>query len=246
MGLFSFLKGKHEQKVADLSPLKVDMHSHLVPGIDDGSIDLNNSLELVTGLHRLGYRKLITTPHVMADHYRNSTETIVKGTEALNAFLLKTGIDVQVHPAAEYYLDNEFLQRIKSNDLLSFGERYLLFELPFFSQPDILFQVIFDLQLAGYKPVLAHPERYAYWFKTPEKYEELNDRGVILQANLLSFAGVYGKEAQKTAEFLADRKLIKMLGSDCHNQSQVELLSSIRSEHLSTLLNSGLMLNPTL
>ena len=176
------------------------MHSHLIPGIDDGAPDLNSSIILIKELVSLGFKKIITTPHIMSDIYRNSPENISHGLQELKKEIVKQKIQVEIEAAAEYYVDFEFEQKINDKNLLTFGDNFILIELSFSQAPQNLFEIIFKLQLEGYKVVLAHPERYGFYNK--ENYEELINRGVLFQINLLSLIKYYSSQIQLKAEDL--------------------------------------------
>jgi len=214
---------------ADLSVLKADMHSHLIPAIDDGSQSLDNSLEMIKRFVDLGYQKLITTPHVMSDFYKNDAESIVGGLKKLKEYLKKHGIQIEMEAAAEYYLDEQLLELVEAEKLLTFGDKYVLFELPFIAEPPNLKQLVFEMQTRGYKPILAHPERYGFWYKDFDRYRELHEQGVMLQLNMLSLIGHYSPQARKIAEQLIDEELISFLGSDCHNVAHLDLIDKARS-----------------
>lgn len=247
-----FLKNIFKKKKAlpapqDFAALKTDIHSHLIPGIDDGSKSLDESISLLLGLQSLGFKKVITTPHVMFDYYRNDSEKILKGLKRLREAVKLHKIDMEIDVAAEYYLDDHFESLIEKKDLLTFGDNMVLFELSFFEEPRMLDQVIFKLQLEGYKPVLAHPERYAYWHRSIEKYEQLVEKGVLLQANLGSFSGNYGPEVLKVANFLADNNSLALLGSDTHHMMHIQLFQTLKTNPtIHRLVNSNSLLNSTL
>ena len=249
MGLFGDLFGKKEPVMgpADLSVLGADIHSHFIPGIDDGSQSHAQSMELLDAMHALGYRKVITTPHSMADGYRNPTEVILGGLEKLRAEVARVGLDIRVEAAAEYYLDHELERKVAAGDVLTFGNKLLLFELPFISEPNMLLQVIFQMQTQGYRPVLAHPERYAFWYTDFSKYERLKERGVLFQLNLVALSGAYGPQARQIAERLIDAGAYELLGSDCHNMNHVEAIrNTLTRPYLHKLIASGKLLNSTL
>jgi tyrosine-protein phosphatase YwqE len=249
MGLFGDLFGKKEPVMGpvDLSVLGADIHSHFIPGIDDGSQSLAQSMELLEAMHALGYRKVITTPHSMADGYRNPTEVILGGLEKLRAEVARVGLDIRVEAAAEYYLDHELERKVAAGDVLTFGNKLLLFELPFISEPNMLLQVIFQMQTQGYRPVLAHPERYAFWYTDFSKYERLKERGVLFQLNLVALSGAYGPQARQIAERLIDAGAYELLGSDCHNMNHVEAIrNTLTRPYLHKLIASGKLLNSTL
>jgi len=224
--------------------LKTDLHSHLIPGIDDGAKDMDDALGMIRRFVELGYRKLITTPHVMSDFYRNNAETILGGLKELKENLRKHNISIEIEAAAEYYLDENLTEKIQKKSLLSFGKGYVLFELPFLAEPPNLASVIFELQTNGYKPILAHPERYGFWYNDFNQYRQLRDKGVYLQLNILSLMGHYSPETQKIAERLIDEELISFLGTDCHNPMHQEVMEQVRTKaYLHRLLDSGLLLN---
>ncbi|HEX2616366.1 MAG TPA: CpsB/CapC family capsule biosynthesis tyrosine phosphatase [Flavobacteriales bacterium] len=249
MGLFSklFGGGGPAMPPADLSVLRCDVHSHFIPGIDDGAQTMENSIELIRAMHELGYTKVITTPHVMADGFRNTPEIILAGLQRVREELAAQGIPVEIDASAEYYLDHEFDRLVKERQVIPFGDNYVLFELPFIAEPAILFNVIFQLQTQGYKPVLAHPERYQFWHTDLAKYEALKERGVLFQLNMVALMGAYGPSARKIAEKLIDNGWYELLGSDCHSMNHVEAIKATLSEpYLHKLLASGKLLNAKL
>lgn len=202
------------------------MHSHLLAALDDGVKTHAEAIAIVQQFHQLGYTKLITTPHIMSDTYRNTPEGILNKLGELKQEIAAAGIPVQLEAAAEYYLDETVLDLINADSkLLTFSGAYFLFETNFYSEPYQLNDFIFKSLTNGYKPILAHPERYAYM--TMEKAEELYHRGVLLQINSLSLIGFYGKPIQKLAQKIIDQKWVHLLGSDCHNILQVQLQTEI-------------------
>jgi len=223
--MFSFFKKKREPKRGPL--LKVDLHSHLIPAIDDGSQSLEESMRLIRALHALGYEKLITTPHIMSDAYRNSAENIYNGLEFLREEIQKEALDIKIDAAAEYYLDDGFFDELKKPRILSIADKFLLFETSYFSKPLHIEEMIFAIGAAGYQPIMAHPERYRY-IKEPEKeYKRFKDLGVHFQVNLNSFGGHYGRQAKHLAEYLSHEGMIDFLGSDTHHMKQVETLGKV-------------------
>jgi protein-tyrosine phosphatase len=204
-------------------PFRADMHSHLLPGIDDGVKSLEHSLATIKKLVDQGYEKFVTTPHIMSDTYPNTPAIINEKLATLHEFLAENNMNVEVSAAAEYYLDEFTMSAVNGPDeMLTFGKKFLLFETNYLSEPYILKEFIFNATSRGYNPVLAHPERYQYM--TMEKAEDLIDRGVSLQINILSLSGFYNKAAQKFAEKLIENKMVSFLGTDCHNDMQAAAL----------------------
>jgi tyrosine-protein phosphatase YwqE len=218
--VISFFK-KKTGSIAQI--INTDMHSHLLAGIDDGVKTHEEALLLIQNFSRLGYRKIITTPHIMSDYYRNEPEQIIAKLQELNKVLEANHVPIVVEAAAEYYLDESLLTKINEQKrLLTFGSSHLLFETNFFSEPYLLNEFIFNAITQGYKPVLAHPERYQYM--TMEKAEDLRGRGVLLQLNIPSIVGYYGKPVERMAVKLIEAGWIDMVGSDCHNLLQFKAL----------------------
>jgi tyrosine-protein phosphatase YwqE len=229
MGWLDFLKKKPEEVEAlDLSWLQVDMHSHLIPGIDDGSKSMEESLELIQRLASYGLRKVITTPHIMSEYYRNTPEIIRMGLEDLKKAANLSGISIEIEAAAEYYMDEIFLEKIKAGEeILSFGEGYILVETGFINKPQMLLDIIFHLEMAGFKPILAHPERYQYLIADKKLQEELIERNLLFQVNLLSLTGFYSKQVKDFGEMLIERNAVALFGTDCHNTRYLDMLETL-------------------
>jgi tyrosine-protein phosphatase YwqE len=225
------------------------MHSHLIPGIDDGAKDMEDSLRLIRGLVGLGYRRLITTPHILSDFYPNTPETIGTGLEAVKKELERLKIPVELHAAAEYLMDDEFIRKLEEGEpLLTLKDRMVLVELSFAVPALNLKEILFQLQLKGYQPVLAHPERYLYFGANKGWYDQLKDAGCLFQLNLLSIQGYYGKVSLELAQYLIKKKYIDLLGTDLHHERHLENLanSSRIRETVPRLLDTGLIRNAEL
>ncbi len=217
---------KKSPSISAFQALKVDMHSHLIPGIDDGSPDVATSLELVRGTSALGFEKIITTPHLYRDLYPNDSGGIKAGLKTLTEAMATEGLDVALEAAAEYYIDRHFEDLIEQDDILSFGRnRYVLIEMSFVSIVPNLEEVIFALVARGYQPILAHPERYNYLANRLNFYRRLSDLGCLLQVNALSLVGYYGKSVQQWAQALLKAGLVDFLGTDLHHRQHMGLLT---------------------
>lgn len=213
---------KKEQK-NNTNFLKVDMHSHLLPGIDDGSESMEESIALIKTYADLGFKKLITTPHIMGDFFRNTPEIINGKLQEVKKRLEIEGIKIELEAAAEYYLDEFFLGKLESGEpLMTFGDNYLLFETSYLNEPALLRETIFRIASSGYRPVLAHPERYSYMHDSFDKYKDLFDRGVYFQLNVNSLSGYYSRQAQKIAEKLIQNNMVHFAGTDCHGQRHLD------------------------
>jgi protein-tyrosine phosphatase len=224
--VFNWLKKNR----SPVPPLRVDMHSHLLPGLDDGVATMEDAEAIIRRFISLGYTHIITTPHVMSDTYRNTPETILGRLEEVKAHLRSKGLEISISAAAEYYLDEVLMKMLSDGErLLTFGDRYLLFETNFLTEPFNLKEFIFLATTKGYKLVLAHPERYMYLQSNPDKVQDLIDRGVFMQMNISSLTGYYSKPVQQLAFRLIDKGLIHLLGSDCHHLQHTVLLEQARN-----------------
>ncbi|MCB9233655.1 MAG: capsular biosynthesis protein [Bacteroidia bacterium] len=247
-----FSSSPREEANLSLAPLHTDIHSHLIPGIDDGAKTMEDSLNMVRVLGEIGYKKLITTPHIMSDFYKNTPEIIRSGLEKLKQACQEAGLEMEFDCAAEYYLDEGFEERLsRKEEFLTFGgsEKYLLFETSYTDRPMSLESRIFEMNTLGYKPVMAHPERYNFhWGKKLDTFEKLKDAGVLFQVNISSFSGHYTERAQRSALMLLDAGFIDFLGTDMHRARQMEPLKKALAgqEKLRELVYSGKLLNPTL
>jgi len=229
------------------SLVSVDLHSHLIPFIDDGVKDLKQSIKLISHLENMNYKKLIISPHI-SDMFPNSSIIIRKGFNSLKEELLNRNIKIEIEIAAEYYADESFELLLKKGDILSFGkEKYLLFELSYFTLPIDLESLIYDIKLAGYTPVLAHPERYSYFHGSLKKYQDLKKMGVLFQINLVSISNYYSSKITKIVKELILNGMVDFIGSDTHHQAHTKALEEVLSSSLylkifkyNTILNDTL------
>ena len=231
----------------DFGLLQTDLHSHLIPGIDDGSKSLEESLAMLNRFAELGYKKVITTPHIMSDFYKNTPEIILGGLDKLRTGLKEAGIHIEIEAAAEYYLDFHLEELIAAKNILSFGENHVLFELSFSNEPPRVKEVIFQFQTQGYKPIMAHVERYPFYFNDFDKIEDFKNRGCLIQLNINSLSGQYGPAVKKMAEQMIEKDLVDVIGSDCHHLGHLELMESVSTNpHLHKIVNKPNLLNRVL
>jgi protein-tyrosine phosphatase len=245
LGLFK----KRENEPVDLSGLVADMHNHLIPGIDDGATDLESSIVMIRAMHELGYRKFVATPHVQWEMYRNTHEMIESGAQKVRERLAETDLKVGFRGAAEYFLDEHVDELLEKNiPLLTIYKNMVLVEFSFIRQPMDLKDKLFQLQIKGYQPIIAHPERYLYFGVHKNVYDELHDMDCVFQLNLLSLCGYYGKKQEELAQYLIKKKYVSLLGSDLHNSRHLNILrsSSTISATVNRLLDAGVLLNPLL
>ncbi len=242
--MFSFWKRKGSG-VFDYGLLGADMHSHLIPGIDDGSPDTETSLGLIRGLKALGYRKLVTTPHIMRDMYPNTAAGILEQFEKLQEIIRSAAIDVELGVAAEYFLDDHLREILKKKQrLLTISKNMVLVEFSMASEPLNLKEILFELQLQGYTPVIAHPERYIYHERNRSFFEDLKSSGYLFQLNILSLTGFYGRSPFVLAHDFIKKGFYDLAGTDLHNVRHLKALENPKLKtELSRLLESSRLLN---
>ena len=197
---------KRATPIIDFSALKADIHSHLLPGIDDGCRTIEESIAIIRKLKDLKLEKLITTPHINYNYPKNTPDIILNELKKINEALQINNINIKIEAAAEYMVDDGFEKKFLSGNLLTFGKKYLLIELSYFFAPSNLVPLLFKLQIEGYKIVLAHPERYIYWHKSFEIFEDLKNRGIYFQLNMVSLTGIYSHQIRRIAEKLIENR----------------------------------------
>jgi tyrosine-protein phosphatase YwqE len=226
-------KRKKKLEVADLSWLSTDMHSHLIPGIDDGSPDMETSLVLIRGMKSLGYKKLITTPHIFWEMYPNSAKKIKDGELELREALKLEGIEIELHAAAEYFMDDHFSSELANKTpLLTISENKVLVEFSMIIQPFNVLDNLFEMQIQNYQPVLAHPERYSYLSRNRSYFDELKNAGCLFQLNLLSLTGHYGSTVKDLSEYLLKKGYYDYAGTDLHHERHLQALEKLNTADL--------------
>jgi len=213
---------------ADFSFLRTDMHSHLIPGVDDGSKSMEDSLTLIRQLASMGFEKIITTPHINVDYYPNTSEIIKNGLAEMIKVLQDEKVDIEIEAAAEYYIDDYFKELVTSDQpLLTFSNKHILIECLILGESIDLMNMIFELKARGFRPILAHPERYLYYANRFEIFKKIYEMGCKLQVNLLSLAGHYGREQKKLGIKLLEAGIVDYLGTDLHRESHIPKIKSI-------------------
>jgi len=234
----------HEVK---LDWLHTDMHSHLIPGIDDGAKTMEESIELINGFVALGYKKIITTPHILWEMYPNTRERILNGVEALRQTVREQQIDVEVSAAAEYFIDEHFKNLLQEKaPLLTLKENLVLVEFSMITAPMDLQEVIFEMQVQNYQPIIAHPERYIYLKNKKAFFEQLKEGGAQFQLNLLSLVGYYGNSVQELAEYILKKGLYDYAATDLHGKRHLDALQKLGNSPLYPLLQESSLKNSLL
>lgn len=227
--MFSFFGSK--KVTPDLSFIGADMHSHLLPGLDDGLQEIDETMEYMKKLQQMGYKKFICTPHILSDMYPNSPETILPKLELVRNALQENNIDVKVEAGAEYMVDLDFENYInEGKPLLTFGKNFILIEMSYAAPSNNIENVIFNLKLKGLQPILAHPERYNYYLGNIEQFQRFIDLGCCLQVNILSLLGYYGEPAKHTAKSLLKKNMVSFAGTDMHHENHMDALKTLASK----------------
>lgn len=223
--MFNIFK-KKTIPTTNLSWLHTDIHSHLIPGIDDGVPDAATSVQFIKALMGLGLEQFIMTPHIYDEVHPNTPQTINAAHEVLYKEMQREGLaDVYTHSAAEYMLSEQFSGLLAQKEMKAFPDKYLLVEMSWLSEPLKLEELIFQIQTHGYKPIMAHPERYVFYFDNPAAYHKLKEMGCLLQLNLLSPTGYYGKGVEKATAYLIKHKLYDLAGTDLHHERHLSKLT---------------------
>lgn len=223
--MFHFFK-KTKPFLRDFIPDNyIDIHSHLLPGIDDGAATIEDTTKLISGLEEIGFKKFITTPHTMGEVWNNTSSGINEKLALTVAELKIPNIANRLKAASEYMIDAEFWELFKKEPLLTLKDNFVLVEMSYLNPPIQLYDVLFELQVAQYRPILAHPERYNFYHELSlSHYKKLKKAGCLFQMNMLSSTGYYGERVAKTADLLLKNGLIDFVGSDVHHTRHLEYM----------------------
>ena len=231
----------------DIPSITTDIHSHLIPGIDDGAQTMEQSIEMIEAFIDLGYTKLITTPHIMSHRFPNTRAILEEGLVLLQKELQERNMQMEIEIASEYYLDETVMELVEQRDIMTFGKNYMLFEMSYVQPLHHLEEMVFEIKVAGYTPVLAHPERYVYMHDDFSKYERLKEKGLLFQLNVPSLGGYYSKPVQKAAKRLVDEGMVDFIGSDAHKMAHLSALKAVRTKKTyANIFTNNTILNNTL
>ncbi|GAB3170403.1 tyrosine-protein phosphatase [Telluribacter humicola] len=229
-----------------LAKVGSDLHIHVLPGIDDGAATLDDSLALLDLHYKAGIRRIVATPHIRSDFFPNTTDTIREAYAKLQTVAAQHWPDLELTYAAEYYADDYLMTLIEADELLPLFDRYVLVETSMRSEQPYFTHILRALIDKGWKPVLAHPERYRPWHQRPERYAELYEMNVIFQINLLSLGGLYGSAEQAVAERLIQQGWVGAVGSDLHHATQYRYIHRATQHPDFAIVSSQLLLNHTI
>lgn len=206
----------------------VDIHSHLLPGLDDGSKNMADTLALLKRLHGYGINNFVFTPHIMESVWENTSETIDPKQKQVKKHLKSVGMtSLKTRAAAEYMLDGNFAKILQTEALRTIKDSKILVEMSYSNAPINLYDMLFSIQIAGYQPILAHPERYSFYHNNFKAYNKLKEAGCLFQLNLLSLSNYYGKGVKKTAIRLLKENMIDFVGTDTHHHRHLDALEKI-------------------
>ena len=201
-----------------------DMHCHILPGVDHGSQDIDQSLEMLRAEIDMGISHVILTSHVTAETFENTPETLTAAFETLKKAVEEEGLPVDLDVSAEYRIDEYWNREYEAGHLLPMPGNRILLENSFVQELIGIDKMMFDLQVKGYRPILAHPERYRYYYDRKDRYKSLHSASVKFQVNILSLEGYFGRGARETALWLIDNNLCDMLGSDMHSMDHAHII----------------------
>lgn len=242
--MFDFLKKNNDKPTFFYS---TDVHSHLIPGVDDGSKNVETSISLLKGMHDLGINHFLVTPHVTDGTFMNSHATLDVPFNNLKEAIANENLDITIMHSAEYRVDEFFENKVmKANDYMLLPNNYILIENSFLQESLSFQQIVFDLKTLDFKPILAHPERYYYYITNKDRYRELHDFEILFQINILSFAGYYGKEVKTTAWWLLENDMVNFIGSDLHNAGALEYIKKfLKTKDYKKLSQKANIMNDT-
>ena len=201
-----------------------DFHCHILPGVDHGSRSIEQSLDMLRAEQEMGISRVILTSHVTAVTFENTRETLMDAFLKLKDAVTDAGLEMDLYLSAEYRMDEYFDKEYAADHLIPMPGNHILLENSFQQELMNLNDLLFDMQVKGYKTILAHPERYTYYSRRRKRYEELHNAGARFQINILSFTGYFGEEARESALWFAKNGMIDYLGSDMHNVKHAHII----------------------
>ncbi len=225
----------------------VDIHNHILPGIDDGAKTVDDSINLISTFSDFGVKNFVFTPHIMNHYYPNTPSTVRRSYDMLKKELVAKGMEnIQIDYAAEHMIDDNFENLLENGSVLPLKKEFLLIEMSYLQPPLNFDKSVEKIKQRGIYPILAHPERYGYLHKEPIKYSLYRENNILFQLNLLSLSDYYGKEIKKIAHKLLEKDFYNYVGSDVHNMRHLHQLKNLtvdkkRLDKILQLVNNTIM-----
>ena len=210
---------------------KRDIHNHLLPGVDDGFRHAEDSLAAIERMAKEGCKHIVFTPHMNPDVYPDETEAHIREVYKEFSASIPAEWGVETWLAAEYMVVKDFQDRAADKELLTYSDGSILIEMSYYFKSDNIEETIFALNTEGYKPILAHPERYLYMVDNLREFDRLRDMGCRFQMNRLSLSGIYGGESLKIMDYLLSRGMYDFMATDLHTLSQLDRLAELSVRH---------------
>jgi len=206
----------------------VDIHNHILPGIDDGAKTPEESIQLIKGFREFGVQNFIATPHIMHNYYPNDASSINGSLIQLNNALIENDLkNVSIEASAEHMIDDNFESILANEQVMPMRKEFMLIEMSYLQPPINFDHAIIEMVSRRYYPILAHPERYNFMHHQMNKYTRYKEQGILFQLNLLSLGNFYGKEIPRTTYKLLDEGLIDFVASDVHNMEQLQSMKEL-------------------
>lgn len=199
----------------------IDIHSHILPGLDDGSTDMDTTLRMLRNAESCGTKSIIATPHYYRGFFETDYENVANLVEDLKNDIRSEGVCIDIYPGQEVFLDKHTSEMYKRGIISGLnGSRYLLVEMPMQDYSESFLDIVYELRLLGAVPVIAHPERYLHIIGDVNRINPFIEEGCLFQINSGSITGVFGKPVQKTAKLLVVNGLCNFIASDAHTNGK--------------------------
>lgn len=226
----------------------IDLHSHILPGIDDGAKDMDMTLDMLKIAVSDGIKKIVATPHFYRGHYLNTYDEVVDIVKQVNHKAKENNLDIEIYPGQEIFFSKQIIEDYRQGIIKGIRDtKYMLIELPMDRMPKEIFDILYELRIQGVVPIIAHPERYAYIVEKPSEINEFINEGYLFQINSGSIKGIFGNKIQKTAETLIKHRVCNFIASDAHTtrmrspiiKKALDLVKGIDEELHKDILSNG-------
>lgn len=203
----------------------IDIHSHIIPNVDDGARSVEETFNILKEAQEAGFTDVILTSHFLLNYYETNAQELIFWKEKLQEVLKKQGTKINLYSGMEIYITNQMEELLENKKILTLANsRYMLIELPLATNVKYFDYVVYYLEAKGIRPIIAHPERYKCVQKDPDIVEEYIEKGCLIQCNYGSIVNLYGREAEKTIKTLLKKNQVHFLGSDVHRENGTYLI----------------------